>query len=338
MISNRMHAVPEAQELSAPLIAADVGGTHARLARAVAESAGHRIEVLDPHCYACADYPSLAAILKDYAGRTGLGRGARAAVAIAGVPEGDGLLHANLPWAVSVPATREAAGLGALALVNDFEATAWAIPTIDPSDAPLIAGPDGVAPGAGPVLLVGPGTGLGAAVHLPGPPARVIATEAGHAALAAGNGRELAVLGRLLQRWSHVDNERVLSGPGLVNLYAALCALDRVLPRLDSPAAIVAAAAAATVEDPQALEALQMFCALLGSMVGDLALTFGAREVYLAGGISARILPFLQTGGFAARFRNKGVMGRMLERVPVRVVEHGQLGLLGAALWYRQTR
>ncbi|HEY0505833.1 MAG TPA: glucokinase, partial [Lysobacter sp.] len=165
-----------------------------------------------------------------------------------------------------------------------------------------------------------------------GVPLRVLASEAGHASLAVGTPREIALLTRLLQRWPHVDNERVLSGPGLVNTYTALCELDGVTPKLDTPEAIAAAAQAGS--DPQARESLQLFCSLLGSLAGDLAVTFGADAVYLAGGIPAQIRPFLLESDFAGRFRNKGVLGEVLARVPVWLVDHGQLGLVGAAAWY----
>jgi len=309
-------------------IAADVGGTHARVGQ-VRMGADGRIEVLDFHQYACAGWPSLAAILRDFAGRSGHGA-AHVVVAIAGRLDGDELVNANLPWPVSLAHTRREAGIGQLALLNDFEAVACAMPFIDPAAMTRVCGPDRA--GVGPALVLGPGTGLGAAVRLPGPPPQVLASEAGHAALAVGNARELAVLQRLQQRWPHVDVERLLSGPGLVNAYQALCELDARVPACETPAAITRAAGEGG--DPAAVEALEMFCALLGSFAGDLALTFGADTVYLAGGIPAQIKPQLLRSGFAARFANKGVLGPMLAQVPVWLVEHGQLGLVGAAAWY----
>jgi glucokinase len=160
----------------------------------------------------------------------------------------------------------------------------------------------------------------------------VLASEAGHASLAAGNERELDLVRHLLKRWSHVDNERVLSGPGLINTYRALCEIDGRVPELDSPVMITAAASERT--DGHAVEAVTMFCALLGSLAGDLAVTFGADSIYLAGGIPAQIGDLLLESEFAPRFLNKGVLGEVLAKVPVWLVDHGQLGLVGAAAWY----
>jgi len=311
-------------------IAADVGGTHARLGWVEVEP-GQQVHVHEFHQYACAGYPSLAAILRDFAARVGAGSIAHAVIAIAGRLDGDVLLNSNLPWPVSLSHTRREAGIGQLVLINDFQAVACAMPYLERTAMTRVCGEDRV---TGPALVLGPGTGLGAALWLPDSPPRVLASEAGHAALAVGNARELALLSQLLQRWPHVDNERVLSGPGLVNAYRGLCELDGVAPLLETPAQVSSAAQAG--EDPQAREALSLFCGLLGSMAGDLALTFGAGVVYLAGGIPAQIKPFLLGSDFAVRFANKGVLGGMLAEVPVYLVEHGQLGLIGAAAWYRE--
>ncbi|WP_342316064.1 glucokinase [Lysobacter sp. FW306-1B-D06B] len=316
-----------------PFIAADVGGTHARLGL-VQVRPGGKVDVLAYHRYACGEFPSLAAIIDDFVTAHGADR-THAVVAIAGRLEGDTLINSNLQWPVSVERTRREARIAYLALLNDFEAVACAMPYIDVAAMTRVCGP--LQAGEGPALVLGPGTGFGASLCLPrtlqqGVPLRVLASEAGHASLAAGNARELALIARLLERWPHVDNERVLSGPGLVNTYTALCEIDGATPRLDTPEAIVTAAQAGG--DRHAQEALRMFCGLLGSLAGDLALTFGADAVYLAGGIPAQIRPFLLESDFAQRFRNKGVLGEVLARVPVWLVDHGQLGLVGAAAWY----
>lgn len=310
------------------LIAADVGGTHARVGHVRVGDDGS-LSVVRYRQYACAQAPSLAAMLRDFAEEEPLAS-EHAVVAIAGHLDGDRLVNSNLPWPVSLERTRVEAGRRRLVLINDFEAVAYAVPRTDPARMQLVCGDDAAT--AGPALVLGPGTGFGAALYVPGAPARVLPSEAGHAALAAGTPRELDLLRQLLQRWPHVDNERVLSGPGLVHTYQALCALDGVAPALDTPAAITAAAQRG--DDAQALETLSIFCAMLGSLTGDLAVTFGAESVYLAGGIPAQIAPFLLRSDFAARFRNKGVFADLMARTPVRLVEHGQLGLLGAAACY----
>jgi glucokinase len=322
-----------------PFIAADVGGTHARIALMQAGVEGGAATMLHYRQYACAEHASLSAIVADFIAATGAGAGGCAAIAIAGVLCGDDLVNSNLPWRVSLSRTRTDLSLRELVLINDFEAMACATPYIDPARATLLAGP-ALATAPGPTLVIGPGTGLGAALWSP-PSSRearasVLATEVGHAALAPGNDRELEILSHLLRRWPHVGNERVLSGPGLLNTYHCLCEMQGTTPRQASPGEV--AAAAQRGDDAQALEALQVFCAMLGSLVGDLVLTFGAQAVYLAGGIPAQISPFLQRSDFVDRYLNKGVLRSVLAQVPVRLIEHGRLGLIGAAAWYLDHR
>lgn len=313
--------------ISTRIIVADVGGTYARLAWIEADGSN---EIRDYRRYACAEHPDLASILHDYAAGTPCHG---AVVAIAGVLEGDRLINSNLPWAVSVEQTRAGAGLAWVRLINDFEAVANAVPTLSPDTlSPLTP-----ATGSGtssPALVIGPGTGLGAAVWIEGQPPRVLPTEVGQASLAAGNALELDIVRRLLKDRPYLHNEHVLSGPGLMNLYRCLCELQGETPVHGDAGALVAAADS----DDLAKETLQTFSGWLGSVVGDLAIIFGARVVYLAGGVTAHIPQFLHDGRFLRRYLNKGVMTEQLERVPVWRVEHGQLGLAGAVAWYRQNR
>lgn len=315
------------------LIVADVGGTYARLAVAdlVAGQAPHIHSV---QRYACAGFASLAAIVAAF--RTAIDSPpVKAVVAIAGLLEGDHLVNTNLPWPVSVADTRRDAGLASLDLINDFEAVAYAIPHVAPHT--LVALNGEAADGSRwPALVLGPGTGLGAALRFEAGARAVLASEAGHAALGAGNALELQVLQDMLARWEHVDNERILSGSGLMNLYPCLCRMRGVSPQWTSPEALIAAAHAG--DDAVAVETLEVFCGWLGSLAGDLAATFGARSVYLAGGISSHVAGFIDDGHFRARFLAKGVMRRVLEQVPVWRVEHGELGVLGAAVWHAEHR
>lgn len=314
-----------------PLIAADVGGTYARLGWAGVDANGKTL-LSGFRRYACADFPSLAAILRDFAGQAGGGGPTSAAVvAIAGVLEGDRLLNSNLAWPVSVAATLADSGLAELRLVNDFAAVAHAVRQLQASEMFSLVAAAGAA-SRSPALILGPGTGLGAALLVEGRQQLVLPSESGHAALAPGNDLELEVLRLLMRRHRHVDNERILSGTGLLTLYGCLCELRGVAPRWQQTAELIDAARSG--HDPLATECVHVFCAWLGSLVGDLVVSFGARVVYLTGGVASHLADFLHDGRFQQRYLDKGVLADSVRKVPVWRVEHGQLGVLGAAAWY----
>lgn len=328
-----------------PFLAADVGGTHARIGLVVGQAAGRRpITVLHYHRYSCADWSSLAAMLQDFVEQLAgtphaalRGQLRHCAVACAGYVLDDAIINENLPWPVSIREIRDGLGIRRLVVINDFEAVAYATQFIATDETrSIIDAPQPVS--AGPVLVMGPGTGLGSAVLLPGQPrAQVLATEAGQVSLAPGNEREIEILRLFRRERPHVSFEDALSGPGLLKLYRALCELHSSPARALTPAEVTGAALAGN--DAAAVEALEVFCGLLGSFVGDLVLLYGARGgVYLAGGILPQIQPFLLASTFAERYFNKGVMRAYLQQVPVRLIEHGQLGVIGAAGWFLDER
>ena len=318
-----------------PFIAADVGGTHVRLG--LVRPTGRDlqpVEILSYRKYVCADFAGLADIIGNFIDGLDGTRVQRGVIASAGFPMEDGtVITANLPWRLSPREIQGALGLDDLRLVNDFEAVAYAAALVGDQEVLRLTGPEHVSE-RGPTLVLGPGTGLGGAVWIPtGRSATVLATEAGHAALSVGTELELALLAQMLKKRSHVPVEHALSGPGLLNLYTALCEVRGVTPVHTAPDAITAAANAG--DDALARQALEVFCGLLGSTVGDMALLYGITgSIYLAGGILPRIREFLLQSSFVERFLNKGPMRAALERIPVRLVEHGQLGVLGAANWY----
>lgn len=317
-----------------PFLAADIGGTHARLALVRAGAAGQSVEVLAFQKYDCTDHPSLVDFIADFLATHDAKGVDHGVVASAGYELDDGtVITTNLPWPLSIRETREHLGFADLRLVNDFEAVAYAAAALPASETTRIAGPD-EASARGPVLVLGPGTGLGAALWIPhGERPFVLATEAGQASLAANNGLELAVVAQLLKQQPHVTIEHVLSGPGILNLYNALAVLRDTKPVWTTPSQITAAAQ--TGSDALARETLRTFCGFLGSVVGDMALTYGVQGgIRLAGGFLPQIRDFLLNSDFVARYLNKGPMRAALERIPVRLVEHGQLGVVGAAQWY----
>ncbi len=313
------------------VLAADVGGTHARIGLLrMRSNAPSPVSVLAWQVYECARWPGLGEILEDFldhhAGERQ--RIARCALAVAGYVRDDTLVAENLRWAVRIPELRARLLLDRLDIVNDFEALACGTRFLSARDSIAVIDARGA---PGPTVVVGPGTGLGCSVLLPrGDATIVMPSEAGHIALAPGNEREIEVLRRLGRDRDYVHTGHVLSGPGLVNLYRALAEIEGAGMIHQEPASI--SAAATQGGDPLARETLAMFCAMLGSLAGDLAVIFKASAgVYLAGGILPAIRDFLLASEFRARFLNKGLMRPFLTGVPVRLIEHGQLGVIGAA-------
>lgn len=314
-----------------PFLAADVGGTHVRVGLV---RDGDAAAPTHYRKFVGAEHTGLAEILEVFL--AGLPAGLdvhHGVIASAGhVLEDGSLLSVNLPWPVSPQRIRERLGFRDLRLVNDFEAVAHAVSAPGTQSLLHLSGP--AQPMPGPVLVVGPGTGLGAAVRIPGRGgAVVLATEAGQASLTVGTGLEIAVLREFLRGQSHVPIEYALSGPGLLHLHRALAQVRDTQPTHTSPDAITAAALAGG--DALAHDTLELFCGLLGSAVGDMALLYGAHGgVRLAGGVLPRISRFLAASSFVPRFLDKGPMREALLRIPVTLVEHGQLGVIGAAHWY----
>ena len=312
------------------LLAADVGGTWARIG--LVRLGGQTPHVSHYEKYRCADYPSLGAIFERFLAGNGHAHIAAGAIAVAGYALDDAIINNNLPWRVSLSQTRRAIGLDDLQVVNDFTAIAHATQFVTARDVTSIAAT--TAPLQGPVLVVGPGTGLGAAVRIPTSRSTVIlSTEAGHAGLTASNDIEIEILKFFLRDGSHVPTEHAISGPGLANIYTALRAIRDAAAQSIAPHEITQAALAGT--DAIAVEALRVFCGWLGATVGNLVLTYGAQGgVHLAGGILPQIKDFLIDSDFTRRFRDKGALRDVLERVPVGLIDHAQLGVIGAASWY----
>ncbi|TAN08001.1 MAG: glucokinase [Rhodanobacteraceae bacterium] len=329
----------QARSRSQPFLAADVGGTHARVALLRADArAGSGFEVLAYRSFLCASFSGLAELLKVFVDLEATAPVRCCVIACAGQVIGDAVVGDNLAWPVRLSQLRKACAFDDVAALNDFEALGYALDGVKASGGLLLCGPD--VWGDGPALVVGPGTGLGAAVRLAGKAGgtRVLATEAGQMDFAPASALERKVLEMLASDAGHVPCERLLSGPGLLTLYVTLCALRGKVPMLASPEVVTAVARAG--EDAVAVETVDLFCAVLGGFVGNLAMAFMARGgVYIAGGVLPQIKGLLQGSRFAERFLGKGRMREFLLRVPVRLIEHGRHGVVGAAHWYLdQTR
>ncbi|HEY0180011.1 MAG TPA: glucokinase [Dokdonella sp.] len=330
MREERLDGTAAADDASA-LIAADVGGTHARLAWIEPADDASAFAIRAYREYVCAEFPSLAAIVVAFRAETGA-PAQRVALAIAGYVVDGAVVNVSLPWSVSIAALRDAIGARELAVVNDFEAAAHAIGRVGAADATRLCGPERSRGGA--ELVVGPGTGLGAALRVPQDGRTlVLATEAGQATLAPETDLEFELLRELRRSEPRVLIEHVLSGGGLARLDAAIRVVRGAPAAARTPAEI--SAAALDGGDAIAAEAVETFCGWLGAVLGDLVLLYGAQGgVHLAGGVLPRIRPLLARSRFVERFLAKGAMRAALERTPVRLVDHAQLGVVGAASWY----
>jgi len=315
------------QEETATLLVGDVGGTNARFSLARMTDGQ---PILDHHDHFPADrYPTflegVAAFIDGCAVRPTGG-----VIAVAG-PVTDGEIDlTNSPWRVS-EAELQTLGLKPVRLINDFEALAWGAPSIPSDQLASLGGPDEGDPGTA-IAVLGPGTGFGVSALARDADGRAVAlpSEGGHASFAPGDAVEDEILRILRRRYERVSIERLICGPGLLNMHRALAEIDGRESHIDDPARITAEA----LENPDSPcgATLTRFCAILGAVAGDIALTTGARGgVYVGGGIAPRILPFLRTSPFRERFERKGRYQDYMARIPTKVILHRHAALLGAA-------
>jgi glucokinase len=298
---------------------ADIGGTHARFALLEGTAPG------PPLVLPVAGFPTLEDALAEALARIAPGGVARALLAVAAPVEGGTARLTNAAWEASAPALTARFGIGRVRLVNDFLALAHALPRLGPADLHPIGG-GAAAPGA-PMLVLGPGTGLGMAGFLPGP-GIAVPTEGGHAGLAGADPREYRIIAALRTATGRAGAEEALSGRGLARLHALLAAeAGASLPARDA-AAVVAAAGTC----PVAAGAVALFLDLLAGFAGDMALAWGARGgVFLGGGILPRLLDRLEPARFRARFEDKPPMRDYLAGLPVAVIGHPAPAFLGLA-------
>jgi glucokinase len=316
------------------ILAADVGGTYARMGLVTFDAHSRAPTMLAYRVYPCAEYAAMEDVVRAFCDASSVVPD-RLVLACAGFLHDGVVVNNNLHWEISPTRLAQQLALKNVSVLNDFEALAYGTAYLDASSVKTLHQPANAAAARGPVVIVGPGTGLGVAVRFPDARPSVLATEAGHIQLAARTGREQEVLAELAAANTHVPYDEVLSGPGLLRLYRALCRLERLPAVHREPAAMTAAACNGA--DDVAVEALQMFCGWLGSYVGDLAMLYGATGgIYIAGGFLSHIVEFVEKSSFVSRFLDKGVVRPFLLTIPVHVVEHAQLGVVGAACWMKE--
>ena len=249
-----------------------------------------------------------------------------ALLAVAGPVNNDRCVLTNSAWTIDAPELCAAFSFAKVHILNDFEATALSLPLLTAADLYPVGG--GKAVLGTPMAVLGPGTGLGVACFVPGSQSSiVIASEGGHATMAATSDREDAIIAYLRQQFGHVSAERVVSGSGLENIYRAVIAIDRI----EAPKRNAAEITNAALDGCQvARAALDLFCAMLGTFAGNVALMFGARGgVFIAGGIAPRLTEYIARSEFRARFEHKGRFRQYLASIPSSIIVHPAATFMG---------
>ena len=310
-------------------IVGDIGGTHARFALAVRDGE-HGIRLDQVVKLSTRDFASFEAAVDRY--MSGLSEVPSAAVfAVASPIAGDEIKMTNNPWVLRPSLLAERLGLGTIRLVNDFEAIARAVSGLSRDDLHDLAPARFELPDTGAISVVGPGSGLGVGLLLRQDGRdHIVASEGGHIGFAPADQIEVRIHDFVRERYPRVSAERLVSGPGLVQIYLALAALEgraNVLP----PHATELWESAIDHADPHARAAVERWLMMLGSFAGDMALAHGASAVVLAGGILPRLTGRFDVGPLVARFQAKGRFEAMMGRIPLALIAHPEPGMLGAA-------
>jgi glucokinase len=323
------------------LLAGDIGGTKTLLG--LFERDRERPRQLVVREYATLDFDSLDELTQVFLDDTGAGASVAAVcLGVAGPVTGLVARLTNVPWLADASVVAERLGDCPVQLLNDLEAMAYAVPVLDPDEVAVLQ--DGVAVAGGNAAIIAAGTGLGESLlHNVDGQFLPSASEGGHADFSARTSRELALVEHLTAIYGRVDNDRVISGPGLVNLFGfthgmtgnanriACTVIGQGVEEGELPAAISASALAGRCE--QCAEALEMFVEAYGAEAGNLALrSMATAGVYLGGGIAPKVLPALESGVFLEAFCGKAPLTDLLRTIPVSVILNPAAGLLGAAV------
>lgn len=318
--SSKRHSTP-AVSARLNVLLGDIGATNARFA---ALKDGRLSEVTS---FAVANFRAFDEVLRAFLDKDHSQTNfTHALLALAGPIELGRCRLTNTSWTVDPRELSRSFGFE-VQIVNDFQAVAYSLPALAPADLRAVGG--GKPREGAAKAVLGPGSGLGVAcfVEAPGGPL-VIPSEGGHSTLAGNSDREDAIMRILRERFGHASAERAISGPGLENVFQAIAQLSG--REFGETSAAEITRRALTRECEIAHEALSTFCSLLGSFAGNIALTFGARGgVYIAGGISPRIVEFLANSQFRARFESKGRFRHYLEQIPSSIIIHPAAAFLG---------
>jgi glucokinase len=316
--------------MATPLVAIDIGGTHARFALAEVAQ-GNVVDLSEPVTMKTAEHASFQTAWEAYDAMLDQPIPRAVAIAIAGPVTGEVIKFTNNPWIIRPALIKERLNVNAFTLVNDFGAVGHAVAQASDEHFEHLCGPDEPFASEGTISIIGPGTGLGVAhIHRHAAGYHVQATEGGHVDFAPLDSIEDAILARLRHRFTRVSTERIVSGPGLIGIYETLAAIEgRAIQQFDDKSLWTLGMSG---EDSLASAAVDRFCLSLGSVAGDIALAQGGfGGVVIAGGLGLRIKDILLRSGFDQRFRAKGRFEKLMAAIPVKLITHPQPGLFGAA-------
>jgi len=308
------------------LVAADIGGTHARFALAQIED-GRVLELGEALTLRTADHAGLVEAWQAFGHHLLRPLPCAAALAFAYPVENDLPQLTNMPWTIDPRTLPGALGLVQHVILNDFGAIGHATATLGSSHFLHIAGPDIKLPTSGVISVVGPGTGLGVGLVIcRDGQYQVIAGEGGNMDFSPHDDLDDRLMAALRRRYGHVSAERLVSGPALRDIYAVIA--DAEVPYADDRNLWQAALDG---KDPTAAAALERFCLCLGAFAGNIALAHGANALVLAGGLGLRLREHLPASGFAEGLAAKGEYRSIMEQLPVKLIGHAEPGLFGAA-------
>lgn len=317
------------------ILAGDIGGTNTRIAL-FKEEAG-RLQLAAENVYPSREHKGLDEIVSLFLHEQGV-RIATACFGIAGPVLHGRVTASNLPWMIDAVELSRRLKIEIVWLINDLQAHASGIDDMAPAD---FINLNSIEPSAGNAALIAAGTGLGeAGLYWDGARRHAFPCEGGHCDFAPRNDREIALLQYLLKKFGRVSYERVLSGPGLKNIYEFLRDTgaeqepDWLKEELSQLADPVAAISRNGLEGKAAIcqHALEMFVSIYGAEAGNLALKLMATGgLFLSGGIAHKILPKLREPAFLQAFVSKGRLQSMMETIPVRIIVNDSVGLIGAA-------
>ena len=317
------------------ILAGDIGGTKTLLA--IVEVAEHRIDILYEERYKSSDFDGLASIIHAFRPKVETAVES-ACFAVAGPVVGDAFTGPNLAWSVQITKLGETIGIPRTAVINDFRAVGEGLTRLTEEDFLVLQ--KGEIRRGGAIGLLGAGTGLGEAyLTWQGGRYRVHASEGGHCDFAPSEPIEVGLLEHFREKHDHVSYERVVSGPGLTDIYRYLTHTKRAAEtevvrdemECEDPAAVISRHAISG-DDEASVEALHIFVSVFGAEAGNVALKFLATGgIYLAGGIAPKIIEKLKDGTFVQAFRRKGRHSDLLSTIPISVILNPRVGLLGAA-------